>query len=171
MVEKPKEFRLLSIAFVLAGVILGVVGSVWLLPSLGIRPKDRSLKKFDLILNKVVEEYVEDVDVDKLTEAAARGLLKDLDPHSIYIPAQKKNIIDDNMRGNYAGLGLTIIVVRDTLLVAEVHSELSEDNNGIAIGDRILAADSLNLQVGATGGIKFDRNRRGRKGRCAAEKQ
>ena len=46
-------------------------------------------QKFDALLNMVSYAYVDSVDQNKVTESAIRALLKDLDPHSVYIPADE----------------------------------------------------------------------------------
>lgn len=55
-------------------------------------------KKFDRVLNTAIKNYVEDVDTQKLTEAAIRGMLNELDPHSVYITAEEMKSVNEDFK-------------------------------------------------------------------------
>ena len=74
----------------LLGIVLGIMLAVTVN---AIQGRDKKLRvsrddwqKLELILQQISENYVEDVDYDAVTEAAASAALSALDPHSMYLP-------------------------------------------------------------------------------------
>ena len=52
------------------------------------------IRKFNDVLTYTEKFYVEEVDTPKLVEEAVMGMLDQLDPHSVYIPAKQFNSIE-----------------------------------------------------------------------------
>jgi carboxyl-terminal processing protease len=95
-----------------------------------------------LIKNK----YVDKVDMDSLDGPAINGLLEHLDPHSIFIPADELQGINDDLRGNFQGIGVEFQIIRDTVNVMNVIPDGPSFKAGVQIGDKIIAVnDSINL--------------------------
>ncbi|MBM2839839.1 MAG: Periplasmic protease [Bacteroidetes bacterium] len=63
------------------------------------------INKFKDVLSYAEKNYVEDVDTQKLTEAAVTGMLNQLDPHSIYIPAAQLQKVNEEFQGSFEGVG------------------------------------------------------------------
>lgn len=82
--------------------------------------------------------YVDDVNMHDLTEAAIRGLLKELDPHSSYLNEEEVCAMNEPLQGNFEGIGITFNMLTDTLYVMEVISGGPSQKVGIAPGDKIL---------------------------------
>ena len=82
--------------------------------------------------------YVDDVNMHDLTEAAIRGLLKELDPHSSYLNEEEVRAMNEPLQGNFEGIGITFNMLTDTLYVMEVISGGPSQKVGIAPGDKIL---------------------------------
>ncbi len=57
-----------------------------------------NVKKFNEALTLVQENYVDDVDANKLTEAAIKGMLGQLDPHSTYISQDQLKRINEDFK-------------------------------------------------------------------------
>lgn len=68
----------------------------------------RLLKTFTAALAAVQEHYVETIPTDELIESAVRGLLRTLDPHSSFFSVSDYNRLQEEQRGRYYGLGITI---------------------------------------------------------------
>ena len=68
----------------------------------------RLLKTFTAALAAVQEHYVEPVPTEELIESAVRGLLRTLDPHSSFFSVSDYNKLQEEQRGRYYGLGITI---------------------------------------------------------------
>ncbi len=96
----------------------------------------------DLIRNK----YVDKVDMDSLAGPAINGLLDKLDPHSIYIPADELQGVNEDLQGNFQGIGVEFQIIRDTVNVMNVIPDGPSFKAGVQIGDKIIAVnDSINL--------------------------
>jgi carboxyl-terminal processing protease len=66
------------------------------------------LRTFTDVFNQARLNYVEVVDDRTLLEAAIRGMLQELDPHSSYLPAKKYEDLNDAARGRYSGIGIDV---------------------------------------------------------------
>lgn len=73
----------------------------------GRKPEDR-LRTFGQILSLVESEYPGDVDSTELVEGAIQGMLRELDPHSNYLPPVAYGEMKDEQRGRFYGLGIQI---------------------------------------------------------------
>ena len=107
--------------------------------------------KFEQVINKVEQLYVDTVNTEKLTEKAIIALLEELDPHSTYIA--KKNATDarSQIDGSFVGIGIRFNIVKDTILVVGTISGGPSEKLGILPGDKIIIVDE---EVVAGIGIK-----------------
>ena len=96
------------------------------------------LHKFGDVLNYTEKYYVEDVDTGKLTESAINGLLNQLDPHSVYIPAAEMQRVTEDFQGSFEGIGIEYQVLADTLLVVAPIAGGPSEALGIQSGDKIV---------------------------------
>jgi len=100
-----------------------------------------SIIKFNDVLTYTEKYYVEEVDTQKLVEAAINGMLNKLDPHSVYIPAKQLQSVEESFRGDFEGIGIEFQVVNDTLTVVSPISGGPSEALGITSGDRIIKID------------------------------
>ncbi|MBK7681585.1 MAG: S41 family peptidase [Bacteroidia bacterium] len=98
-------------------------------------------QKFDALLNMVSYAYVDSVDQNKVTESAIRALLKDLDPHSVYIPADELKATNEPLVGKFEGVGIQFNILDDTIMVTQTISGGPSEKLGIRSGDRIVMID------------------------------
>ncbi|QOJ29257.1 MAG: S41 family peptidase [Ignavibacteriales bacterium] len=108
-----------------------------------------NIKKFNDVLTFTQRYYVEDVDTQKLVESAIKGMLDELDPHSVYIPAKQMQSVEEEFRGDFEGIGIEFQIVNDTLTVVTPITGGPSEALGIMAGDRIVKIDSTNA-VGFT---------------------
>jgi carboxyl-terminal processing protease len=97
--------------------------------------------KFNDVLNLTYKYYVDDVDSQKLTESAINGLLGQLDPHSVYIPASAMKKVTEDFQGSFEGIGIEYQVLNDTLLVVAPIVGGPSEALGIQSGDKIVRID------------------------------
>lgn len=97
--------------------------------------------KVGLIMNLIDEHYVDSVDYNKLEETAIPGILKQLDPHTAYIPARDMQGVSEEMSGNFGGIGVQFSIQNDTVMVVDVISGGPSQKLGILAGDRIVMVD------------------------------
>lgn len=94
--------------------------------------------KLDMVLNMVEHSYVDTVDIHKIEESAVEEVIKDLDPHTVYIPASEMERVNEDMAGNFGGIGVQFYKYRDTVTVIKVVPEGPSQAAGIEDGDRIV---------------------------------
>ena len=93
------------------------------------------------ILNFIQEAYVDSVDRQTLTEDAIHSLLKNLDPHSAFIPARDFKEMNDPLMGSFEGIGIEFNMISDTVVVINPISGGPSEKAGIMPGDRIVAVE------------------------------
>jgi carboxyl-terminal processing protease len=96
------------------------------------------VSKFSDVLSITYKYYVDDVDTQKLTESAVNGLLGQLDPHSVYIPASAMARVTEDFQGSFEGIGVEYQVLNDTLLVVAPIVGGPSEALGIMAGDKIV---------------------------------
>ena len=94
--------------------------------------------KFQNIINLVGSHYVDSVDVDSLEEAFIPEFLKNLDPHSIYIPRKEVDRVAADLKSDFGGIGVTFSIINDTVCVTSIVSGGPSSAIGIVPGDRII---------------------------------
>ncbi|HEX9655983.1 MAG TPA: S41 family peptidase [Bacteroidota bacterium] len=90
------------------------------------------------VLSITEKYYVEELDTQKLTESAIQGILGDLDPHSVYIPASQLQRVNEDFQGSFEGIGIEYQVLNDTLLVVSPIVGGPSEALGIQGGDKIV---------------------------------
>lgn len=134
------------LAIVLAGgIYLGSLLSVGqFTPTTVIQGASGNAKKITNLLNYVQEEYVDSVDLDGITESTIINVLEQLDPHSSYIPARDLEATNEQLDGNFDGIGVEFNIIEDTIVVVAPINGGPSEKLGIQSGDRIVTIeDSL----------------------------
>ncbi len=156
MVKNPRRVIYLPIAFAVilaAGILLGNLlttntsnktGGVFL-----VNP-DRHDKVTDII-NYVEQDYVDSISHDDLVNDAISGIMDKLDPHSQYIPASEFHDVNDDLEGNFEGIGIQFRIERDTIMVINTIPGGPSEKVGLKAGDRIVMIDdTLMAGIGVT---------------------
>jgi len=96
------------------------------------------------IIDYIEQRYVDTVSRDELENAAIPAILEKLDPHSVYIPASEMQRVNEDLRGNFEGIGVVFNHQTDTAIIISVISGGPSDRAGVMAGDRIIEInDSL----------------------------
>lgn len=103
------------------------------------------LRAFTDAWGYVRDRYVEDIDDRTLLEAAMRGMLDTLDPHSKWLSPEEFRELEQQATGRYGGIGIQIRVMRDHLRIVSVFEHGPADRAGLQVGDRIVSIDELDL--------------------------
>jgi carboxyl-terminal processing protease len=130
-----KRFSLLT---VIALVVLSLVAGSMLSQLISGDNIYDQFNKYKTVLIYTEKYYVDDVDTQKLTEAAITGLLGQLDPHSVYIPASQLPKVTEDFQGSFEGVGIEYEVLNDTLLVVSPIAGGPSEALGIQSGDKIV---------------------------------
>jgi len=99
------------------------------------------LQIFSKILNLVEQYYVEPVDTKKLVAGAIKGMLKELDPHTNYMPADVFKDFESETSGEFGGLGIEISIQNGILTIISPIEDTPAWKAGIKPGDRVVAID------------------------------
>jgi carboxyl-terminal processing protease len=130
-----------------AGLLIGVQ---WSRPRTN-QEVDREVQKLREVLTYINDKYVEDISATNLTDEAIRHLLSKLDPHSAYIPAAERLAANEDLRGNFDGIGIEFNIFQDTIVVVAPLSGGPSEALGIRSGDKIVEVDGQKVAgVGIT---------------------
>ena len=100
-----------------------------------------SSNKLDAVLNLVATKYVEEVDTKEIIEKLIPDVLKELDPHSVYIPAKEMEKTMEEMEGSFSGVGIQFNIREDTIRVISVINGGPAEQAGMRAGDCIVSVD------------------------------
>lgn len=106
------------------------------------------------VLDIINDKYVDSIHADSLSEEAIQGLLSHLDPHSYYIPAVDQVEMNEDLQGNFQGIGVEFQILSDTVNVTNVISGGPSDKAGLQVGDQIIR---VNDSVVAGNGITAEK--------------
>ncbi|MEO7444216.1 MAG: S41 family peptidase, partial [Ferruginibacter sp.] len=96
------------------------------------------------ILDLVESRYVDEVNINDLSDTAIAAMLSHLDPHSSFIPAEKLANVNEDIQGSFYGIGIEFNIFKDTLHVINVLEDGPSFDAGLRTGDKILkAGDSV----------------------------
>jgi carboxyl-terminal processing protease len=120
--------------------------------------------KMSKVLGLIDNLYVDSTNQSKLVETGIVAILKELDPHSVYISKDEVKETTEPLEGNFEGIGVQFSILNDTLMVVGVIPGGPSERVGINAGDRILVIDTTNVAgIGLTNDMVFKRLR-GKKG-------
>ena len=101
-------------------------------------PYDKLNRTMALIQN----EYIDSLDMDSITEQVLPLLIQQLDPHSMYIPAQAMQAVNEPLESEFDGIGVVFNMATDTVIVLNVVPSGPSQKAGVQNGDRILRIDN-----------------------------
>jgi carboxyl-terminal processing protease len=100
--------------------------------------KTGKLSPVQEVLDIIKDKYVDSVHADSLSDEAIQGLLSHLDPHSYYIPAVDQVEMNEDLQGNFQGIGVEFQILSDTVNVTNVISGGPSDKARLQVGDQII---------------------------------
>lgn len=103
---------------------------------------DVGYNKINDVINVINTDYVDTIDIDKLNDIAVNGILQALDPHSYYVSAEEFAEANDDLQGEFDGIGVQFRIQNDTITVVNTISGGPSEKNGILPGDRIVKIEN-----------------------------
>ena len=99
------------------------------------------LQLFAKVLNLVQQYYVEDVDTKKLIYGGIKGMLRELDPHTNFLPPEIYKEFESETSGEFGGIGIEITVQNGVLTIISPIEDTPAFKAGVKSGDKIIEID------------------------------
>ena len=106
-------------------------------------------KKIDLfgeVLEKINEEYVDEINQSESMDSAINGLLQSLDPYSAYMPPEIFNQMQTETSGEFGGLGIEVTMESGVVKVITPIDDTPASRAGIKAGDYIIKIEDIQVQ-------------------------
>ena len=98
-------------------------------------------RKLNAILNLIAQDYVDTTNLKDLIEMSIPEILSNLDPHTSYFSAEELKAATDDLNGSFSGIGISFVMMDDTIGVVEVIPGGPSEKVGLLAGDRIVMID------------------------------
>ena len=131
------------LCFFLGVVITGIASRKEIKKILNIMPQYNN--KLEAVIDYVETKYADKISRKELEELAIPLFLEALDPHSAYIPSLKTQAIEDELEGNFEGIGVQFYIYDDTVYVVKVISDGPSEKAGLLAGDRIINVNDITI--------------------------
>jgi len=106
----------------------------------------KALHNFTKVLHYIEENYVTQVDEDKLIQGAVQGMVSTLDPHSVYMTPELNRELKVDNSGRFDGVGIEVAVRNNSLVVVAPIKDSPADKAGIKTGDRVMRIDGVSTK-------------------------
>ena len=106
-------------------------------------------KKIDLfseVLNKINNEYVEEIDQSEVMDAAIDGVLQSLDPYSSYMSPEMLLNMQTETSGEFGGLGIEVSMEAGVVKVISPIDDTPASKAGVKAGDYIVKINDIQVQ-------------------------
>ncbi|MFM8807064.1 MAG: S41 family peptidase [Sphingomonadales bacterium] len=91
--------------------------------------------------------YVDTLKIDSIEQLSIEQLMDHLDPHSVYLAPQALQAANEELSGNFEGIGVEFTIRKDSVIITHVIPKGPSSKVGLEPGDRIIkAGDSSLLQ-------------------------
>jgi carboxyl-terminal processing protease len=134
----------LKLVYVIPLILLGIAVGAFISPLVSGDNVYDQFEKYRNVFGKITKNYVDEVDTQKLTESAIRGMLGELDPHSVYINAEEMKDVQEDFQGSFEGIGVQFDMINDTITIITPISGGPSELVGILAGDKIIKIDGKN---------------------------
>ena len=133
---QPLLFALTLIAGMFIGTNLGDKNLLQVKPSV-----EQNANKLVSLIDFIEDNYVDSINKQQLIDDAIASVLKNLDPHSYYMAADEVALEKERMKGEFSGVGIEFLILRDTLMVVKTIAGGPSEKAGVQSGDRIVMVD------------------------------
>ena len=101
----------------------------------------KGLKLFSDVIELVQKNYVDDVDTQKMIEAAIQGMVRSLDPHSALLPPDALKELQIDTHGEFTGIGIHVTMRNNLVTVISPIEGTPAYRAGVKAGDKIVKVD------------------------------
>ncbi len=122
------------------------------------------IEKIQRALQIIDFAYIDETDQEQLVEHAIRGMLKELDPHSVYLSADELRRANEPLQGSFDGIGIQFQIISDTIVVISPIPGGPSEKVGILAGDKIVVIDGESSTGSQVNNQMVQEKLRGRRG-------
>lgn len=123
-----------------------------------------SISSIDEIIRFIQARYVDKLSYEELTDKTIHGILSQLDPHSTYITKDELKAINEEMEGDFDGVGIEFLLVQDTINVVSTVYGGPAEKVGILAGDKIISVNDTVVAGKKIDNIDVTKYLKGKKG-------
>lgn len=147
--DSPKRFNIwtpltFSVILIL-GILIGFQLNKYLANKRPISNVVERNDRLEEIIDIIGSKYVDSVSADSLYEDAVFGILKHLDPHTVYIPARDLASVTEDLEGNFKGIGVEFYILNDTLMITSVLKNGPSADAGVLPGDKVIKVNDSTI--------------------------
>ncbi len=106
---------------------------------------NKSIDIFGRVYKEIVNNYVDEVDPEKFMRSGIEGMLRTLDPYTVYLAGKDEDEIDLLTHGQYGGVGISIGIRDGIITVLSPMEGYSAHKQGVKAGDRIVEIDGIKI--------------------------
>ncbi len=105
----------------------------------------KSIDLFGKVYREIALNYVDNIDPEEFMKAGINGMLSSLDPYTVFLGEGQQKDIDLITKGKYGGIGVTVGLQNDKIIIVDLIEGYSAQRQGMRIGDVIVKIDSINM--------------------------
>lgn len=141
--DKGNNFSLIEVILIIfISILFGVVIGYLITFSKGAGITDKNIEEIVDTYRNIVDEYYDDVDKDKLSESAIKGMIDSLeDPYSNYMDNDTTDEFNETIDGSFVGIGVVVMYNEDYNSIIEVYKNSPAEKAGIKKDDKIIKVD------------------------------
>ena len=169
---KNTKYTIVFPLILAAGIVLGVMLGQFVGRNRAESQIRSMVNKSNLHLNNKImqtcmlieHQFVDSISMDSLSELVIPLMMKELDPHSVYIPAREMQEMNEPLEGEFDGIGVVFNAATDTVIVLNVIPNGPSAKAGVVSGDRIIKINdtlAAGVKMPQTEIMKRLRGRRG----------
>jgi len=130
-----------TIVALLAGFLIGNTTSQQATAQMNWNRYFAPQSKVDQLLQYMQSGYVDELNIDSITEDVMQDLVQKLDPHSAYIPKKDLEMVNSELSGSFSGIGVQFNIQQDTVCIVAVIPGGPSEGVGVLAGDKIIMVD------------------------------
>ena len=106
----------------------------------------KQLEVFTAVLREVQLSYVDEISPELAVGSAIKGMLKELDPYSVYYPEDRIEDVRLMQTGEYGGIGCVIQKVDGVVLISDINEKGPAGLAGLRVGDALIQVGNTSLK-------------------------
>lgn len=170
--RKKQFFGVIIIIIILSLFFGGIVGTYLGAQSQNDEGITYKIRLFMKIIKSVEKNYFKQVELGELLDYAIRGMLRSLDPHTVYLDRDDYNELIVGTKGSFGGLGIQIGIREDVLTIITPIEGTPAYNAGLLAGDKIVEIEGISTKgITLQGAVKKLRGKSGTKVTIGIERE